>query len=348
MFDARFAACECIKAYFYNHPAIRLHFLRRAIEGHASGGDETANILSTLLQPVVGSADPYRYWFASVIFYHLIEDEEEAKKEAMSFTVGDAANGEEVVTCIQTITANLIDGVRKDDDQRILLGYLMVLCEWLFEDPDAVNDFLSEGSNVQSLLQVLALTDREKVMVQGLSTLLLGIIYEFSTKDSPVPRKTVHQILMSGMGRDVYAERLDRLRKHPTIRDFEVLPQKAGSFGLGGLPEVYFDKAFVDFLKDNFSRFQRAIDRDPGYEIPIISNGVQKGISREMVDSLKASVEEKEAALIDAQEKLISFQRQLEQERSDNKRLKETNAQELSKAESATRSLQAKHEDTIR
>lgn len=348
LFDARMSACECIKAYFYKHPAIRLHFLRRAIDGHTSGGDETANILTTLLQPITLSSDPYRYWFASVIFYHLIGDDGDAKGAAMAVTVGDAANGEEVVTCIQTITANLIDGLRKDDDQRILLGYLMVLCEWLFEDPDAVNDFLNEGSNVQSLVQLLALADREKVMVQGLCTMLLGIVYEFSTKDSPVPRKTVHQILMSGMGRDVYVERLDRLRKYPVIRDFEVLPQRVGSYGLGGLPEVYFDKTFVDFMKDNFSRFQRAIDRDPGFEIPVVSNGIQKGISRELVDSLRSSLEEKEAALGESQEKLISIQRQLEQERSDHKRSKERSIQELSRAESAIRSMQEKHEDDIR
>lgn len=53
-FDSRMAACECIKAYFFNHAAIRKHFLRRAIDGHASGADETANVLTTVLQPLDG------------------------------------------------------------------------------------------------------------------------------------------------------------------------------------------------------------------------------------------------------------------------------------------------------
>src|SRR4051794_27538257 len=45
-FDVRFAAVECTKAYFSNHKEIRAHFLNRAIEGHMSGEDETANILT--------------------------------------------------------------------------------------------------------------------------------------------------------------------------------------------------------------------------------------------------------------------------------------------------------------
>jgi hypothetical protein len=48
-FDARLSACECIKAYFYKHIPIRMHFLRRAIEGHVSGEDEVVNILTTLI-----------------------------------------------------------------------------------------------------------------------------------------------------------------------------------------------------------------------------------------------------------------------------------------------------------
>ena len=350
-FDSRLAACECLKAYFFNHPAIRKHFLRRAIDGHNTGADETANVLTTLLLPLDGhaSGDPYRYWFAAVILYHLIFEDSVAKNLAMSVAEGDASTGEEVVTCIQSITANLVSGIQRNTDERILVAYLMLLCGWLYEDPDAVNDFLGEGSNVQSLVQAVLHNNGDGTHVQGLCAMLLGIVYEFSTKDSPVPRATIHPILASRMGRDQYIDKLTKLRGNPLLRDYEVLPQKLSSASIGGgLPEVYFDKSFVDFVKDNFSRFLRAIDRDPGMEVPVVANGIQKGISREMVDSLRSQLEEKRTSLIKAEEDLLSLERQLGQEQADHRRAKETAALELTRIKGVNDALQRHHEEDMK
>jgi hypothetical protein len=349
-FDSRIAACECIEAYFFNHARIRKHFLRRAIDGHSSGADETANVLTTLLQPLEGriSVDPYRYWFAAVLMFHLIFDDHEAKAVAMGVAEGDASKGEEVVTCIQTITANLITGMQKNADERVLVAYLMVLCGWLFEDPDAVNDFLGEASNLQSLVQAVLQGGGDGTIIQGLCAMLLGIVYEFSTKDSPVPRATIHPILASSLGRDQYIDKLMKLRSHPLLRDFEVLSQRVSSAPAGGLPEVFFDKTFVDFMKDNFSRVLRAIDRDPGMEIPVVANGIQKGISREMVDSLRSQLAEKEKVLQKFEEDLLSKERQLGQEQAEHRRAKETAAVELSKIKKVNEALQRHHEDDIK
>lgn len=349
-FDVRLAACECIKAYFFNHPAIKLHFLRRAIEGHASGADETANVLTTLLKPTNDTApsDPYGSWFASVIVFHLIFDDAEAKSLLMAVAEGDASSGEEVVTCIQTVAANLIASIQRSEDDRVIVAYLMLLCGWLFEDPDAVNDFLGEGSNVQSLVQAVLQVDRDRSIMQGLCAMLLGIVYEFSTKDSPVPRATLHPLLASRMGRDQYIDRLNNLRRHHLFRDFEVLPQTLAAASVGNLPDVYFDKTFVDFAKDNFSRIVRAIDRDPGMEVPVVSNGVIKGISREMVDSLRSQLEEKEKALQQAQSEIVSQERHLSQERADNRKAKETAAIEVSRIKHINDALQRHHEEDIR
>ena len=349
-FDSRMAACECIKAYFYNHPAIRKHFLRRAIDGHKTGADETANVLTTLLQHLSHqvSGDPYRYWFAAVILFHLINDDGDAKGLAMSLTEGDASSGEEVVTCIQSITENLIIGIQKQVDERVLVAYLMLLTGWLYEDPDGVNDFLGEGSHIQSLVQAVLNTGPGGVLVSGLAAILLGIVYEFSTKDSPVPRATIHPILASRMGRELYVDRISKLRSHPLLRDFEVLPQKLSSSPPGGLPEVFFDKTYVEFIKDNFSRILRAIDRDPGMEVPVISNGIQKGISREMVDSLRAQLEQKSKALEKAEEDLLALGRQLGQEQADHRRARETSTLELSRIKQVNDALQRHHDEDVR
>ncbi|KAI1139651.1 p115 like vesicle tethering protein [Hypoxylon sp. FL0543] len=347
-FDLRLAACQCIKAYFFNHPDVRLHFLRRAIEGHASGVDETANVLTTLLRPSNDSksTDPYRNWFAAVITFHLIFENAEAKALAMSVTEGDAESGEEVVTSIQTITAHLISGLARTEDDRVSVGYLMLLIGWLFEDLDGVNDFLGEGSNIQALAQEVVRPNPSSVIVQGLCAMILGVVYEFSTKDSPIPRSTLHSVLTSRMGREKYIDALNKLRSHPFMRNFEVLPQKLES--TGNLPDVYFDATFVDFFKDNYSRMVRAIDRDPGMEIPVITNGIQKGISREMVDSLRAQVDEKERALQATLVDISSLNGKLGQEQADHRRTKEEYAAELARIKSVNEAIQRHHDEEIK
>lgn len=349
-FDLRRSACECLKAYFYRHPEVRSHFLRRAIEGHKSGADETANVLTTLLSPPteVASGDPYRYWFAAVLMLHLIYDNPATKALAMEVTEGDEASGEEVVTGIQTITAHLLGSLARGDDSRITIGSLMLLLCWLFEDLDAVNDFLGEGSNVQGLVQGAVQNPHGDPIVQGLCVMLLGVVYEFSTKDSPIPRSTLQTILTSGMGRDRYIEKLSKVRSHPFMRDYEVMPQKLDVSTGQKLPDVFFDATFVDFFKDNYSRILRAIDREPGLEISVVTNGVQKGISREMVDTLRVQVEEKERALQGVQAELSSLHRQLGQEQADHRRTKESADLEASRVRNVNEGLQRHHEEEIK
>ncbi|KAL6412875.1 Intracellular protein transport protein USO1 [Ilyonectria robusta] len=334
-FDVRFAACGCLQAYFTHHAEVRLHFLGRAIEGHQSGRDESANVLSVLLQSSAEGpvTDPYRYWFAAVITFHLLYDSPETKAKAMSLTEGDATNGEEVVTGIQTIAAHVISGLRRGDDARILVGYLMLLLGWLFEDLDAVNDFLTEGSNVQSLIQAVsqpAATGGE--LVQGL----------------PDPRATLHSIFTSRLDRDHYLDRLAKLRSHPFMRDFEVTPQKLDTTSPGRVADVFFDSVFVEFFKDNYSRAARAIDRDPGMEIPVVTNGVQQGISRELVDSLRVQLEDKDRAIQDAQSAMASIEGQLGQERADHRRTRESGVVEMSRIKSVNEGLQKHHGEELR
>ncbi|KAK3946220.1 p115 like vesicle tethering protein [Diplogelasinospora grovesii] len=339
-FDLRMAACTCLKAYLFNHAEVRLHFLHRAIQGHTTQGDELTNVLTTLLHPLPdAAADPYRYWFAAVLLLHLLYENPATKAMAMGVTEGDEASGEEVVTCIQTITAHFLSSVKANDDARIMTGYLMLLLCWLFEDLDGVNDFLGEFANLHGLIQAAVENPNGDPVVQGLSAMLVGVIYEFSTKDSPVPRGTVREIIMSRMGRDRYVDKLSRLRSHPLMRDHEVMPQNLGSGEK--LPDVFFDDTFVEFFKDNYNRILRAIDREPGFEISVITNGVQKGISRELVDSLRAQVEEKERALQESHVEKASLTQRLGQEQADHRRTKDTLSADIQRAAQTAEALRA-------
>ncbi|KAJ5553613.1 hypothetical protein N7494_002991 [Penicillium frequentans] len=342
MLDARLAACECMKAFFAHHSGIRMHVLRRAIEGHTSGQDRIPNILSVLLLAPEsrGNADPYQVWMASILMFHLILDDTEAKATAMEVTEGDAESGEEVVTSVQLVVGNLITGLQRGDDERITVGYLMLLCGWLYEDLDVVNDLLGEGSSIQTLLQEIKHPRTPSKLIPGLCTALMGIIYEFSTKDSPIPRVTLHKLLIEQLGREQYIDKITKLRECPLVRDFEVLPQTAAGQLEGGLPEVFFDQSFVEFLKDNFSRLIRSIDREPGFEISIVANGVEKGVSRELVDSLRAELEDRSRSIQKLETDLVDVQRKLDQELSDHRKTKESSSWEISKAQQTQQHLQ--------
>ncbi|CAF9936591.1 MAG: hypothetical protein ALECFALPRED_006895 [Alectoria fallacina] len=348
-FDVRLSACECLKAYLCGHAAIRLHFLRRAIEGHTSDQIEADNIITILLDDPESShgVDPYRSWISAVLLFHLLYEDFDAKNIAMSVAEGDAEHGEEVITCIQRLSSNLISGERKDEDPRVSIGYLMILCGWLYEDHDAVNDFLGEGSNVQSIVQLITGNSKSRIVVSGLCAFLLGIIYEFSTKDSPIPRATLHQILTTGLGREQYVDRITKLREHTMVRDFEVLQQGLASILPGGLPEVYFDKTFVDFLKDNFSRVMRAIDRPPGIEVAVVANGIQKGVSRELVDSLKSQVDAAEQTIQKLESEKLTLERKLGQEQADHRKAKDSATVELSRIKNINEALQRNHEEDM-
>ncbi|KAL9094187.1 MAG: hypothetical protein Q9165_003602 [Trypethelium subeluteriae] len=350
LYSSRFAACECLKAYSHGHGPIRLHFLHRAIDGHTSGEDETANVLTTLLNGPPGSwsSNPYGSWFAAVLVLHLIFDDPEAKKLLINVTEGDAENGEEVITCIQAITGNLIDCLQREQEQRISIGYLMLLCCWLFDSDEAVNDFLGEGSSLQTLVQVATSTsDDEHTILRGLSAGLLGIIYEFSTKDSPIPRRTLQPILTSRLGRERYIDVLKQLRRHPLVRDFEISQQGTSSLAAhGSLPPVYFDPTFIEFLKDNFSRLIRAIDRDPGIEIPPSSSS-STGINRDTLDDLRASLSNRLDALQKAESDILRLESQLSLAQAEHKRAQDTSAADLARIQNINAALQTAHDTEV-
>ncbi|KAK4130898.1 hypothetical protein BT67DRAFT_356363, partial [Trichocladium antarcticum] len=343
-FDLRMAACACLRAYFHKHAEIRMHFLDHAVRAHKSKADELTNALTILLQPNPDriTTDPYRTWFAAVLMLHLVHDNPETKALAMSVTEGDEASGEEVVTGIQTIAAHLLSSVAKSEDPRVSIGYLMLLLCWLFEDLDGVNDFLGEFTNLQGLIQAAIENPNGDVMVQGLSAMLAGVVYEFSTKDSPVPRATVREMIMSRMGRDRYVDKLVKLRSHPLMRDHEVLPQSlAAASPDQNLPAVYFDDTFVDFFKDNYSRILRAIDRDPDAETSVITNGVQKGVSRKLVDALRSELAETSDALHAATSHAASLASQLAQDAAAHRRTSDRLTSDLARAAETATALQS-------
>ncbi|KAG9564497.1 hypothetical protein KCU71_g5974, partial [Aureobasidium melanogenum] len=297
--ELRSAACSLIKAYFHGHDRIKLHFLQRAIAGYTEGEEEDINILSTLLNgPQLGPAtpDPPRFAFASDITCQLLFNLQDAKSMLMSVSEGDADKGEDVITAIQNLSGHLLSSLQNDLDPQISISYLNILITFLFDDPAAVNDCLAEGSSLMGVLIDNALltansqvaTDPIKSLLPGLSAILLGTIYEFSTKDSPIPRRTLHPLLTSKLGRQKYFDALLQFRQNPIIRDSEFLaPEIEGA-------AILFGDEFVDWFKDEYGRLKRVIDREPGIEVVRPSD---VGVDRDVLDDLREKIKARDEKL---------------------------------------------------
>lgn len=319
--ELRSAGCALIKAYFSGHQRIKHHFLQRAILGYTEGEEETVNALSTLMNGPQGPAtnDPARFAFASQITCQLLFEEPEAKSMLMGVSEGDAEKGEDVITAIQTVSGHLLSCLQDDLDPQVSIAYLTLLITFLFDDPAAINDCLAEGSALVGALITTAsqaknsqiLNDPLKSLLPGLSAILLGIIYEFSTKDSPIPRRTLHPLVVSKLGRQRYFDALGQFRQHPTIRDAEILAE-------AGAPETdVADPIFVDWFKDEYGRLKRAIDREPGIEV---IRRTDVGVDRDILDELREQIKAKDAQLQQIEQDTLAARQKMDQADGEHRR----------------------------
>lgn len=117
--------------------------------------------------------DPYRPLFACLLLSHLIRNSEHAKKIARELALpsGEGEDDEDRVTLVQGVVGNLMMASREqaesknraaregrnlsgpdaeeEDWTRVVVGYLVLLCTWLWDSPKTVREFLNEGANLQ-------------------------------------------------------------------------------------------------------------------------------------------------------------------------------------------------------
>lgn len=170
----------------------------------------------------------------------------------------------EVMSCIPALAELAVASLESGYDERVPMGFFMLLTYWMYEDFNAVNDFLSAGV-LRLILAFLSGYHAElepAILLKSMASLALGVAYEFSTASSPVPRKEVHSILCKSMGKDNYSLRVKQLRDSPQFRNFDdYVPTDQP-----GLPEVYFNLLYVGLVKSHMARIRRALFHDPNME----------------------------------------------------------------------------------
>jgi intracellular protein transport protein USO1 len=276
-YEQRLAASKCIQGFIHDNDEGRTGLLQRIIDKYhdKSAVDQSTNLLYYILDVDDSTRkDPYRIWFACTILLHLLDSSSQAKALVREISIGDVSEGEEPVSALQQINANLSTALINSFDPRIAIGFLMLLSIWLYDDCKCVEEFLEETAGIQTLVGSIAQA-REGVFVTGLAAVLLGICVEFNSPASPLPPAKVQKLIVSGVGgKEQFVFRITQFRESSEFRDFRE-QVTFSSHGDDDLPDLWFDLGFVEFLKDNYSmtfslwkwliqgRIQRSVERSP-------------------------------------------------------------------------------------
>ncbi|TKA70637.1 hypothetical protein B0A55_05743 [Friedmanniomyces simplex] len=330
----RAAACSLIQAYLTNHDRITAHFLQRAVVGHAEH-EAAANALITLLHPDAGDAASVMY--ASWIVSDLVADEVEAKAALAAVMEGNESEGEDVLTFIQALGSQL-QAALQPGDERLVAAYAGLLTLLLWDFADGVNNLLAGGSGLLQALVAAINPASGEPLIAGLSAILLGTIYEFSTKDSPIPRRTLAPLLTQKLGRSKYLDALSQLRREPAIRDFDLHEPAAD----GTLP----NSNFTDLFLLEFSRLRKAIDKDPGVEVLPFS-AAEEGVDRDVLDELRQQVQTAKEALAVALEAKMREQQGWEQEGMVREKEVQTVSAEVERLRRINGAMQVGHEGEL-
>ncbi|KAI5959330.1 USO1 [Candida theae] len=356
LFDIRIGAAYCLQSYFKHNQESKMAFLNDQISAYSD--DEFYRNLKEDLPLMNGNSirtpfgnvfkvlmdydsdlklNPYKVWFAAVILMYAFEDEPANRDLARAVKTGDADSGEEVMTSVQAISGLLITTLTHMD-QRIAIGYLMLLTVWLYEDFNAVNDFLNDGSIVKSLLNSLSHSSiGENSLVHGMTTVLLGVVYEFSTKESPITRTELHALLVKSLGRDNYSLKVKQLVADPVFKFFDETSNFSSVQDDSGLPDVYFDVIYVNLVKENSFRIKRALFHDPEGE-------PRRKISYEDVEELDLRISELKKEIHEEKQKNLESESTMRSKIKELETLKEDVQSRLVSTEDNLQKLKADHE----
>jgi hypothetical protein len=328
----RAAACSLIQAYLGRHDRIKNHFLQRAISGYQQG-EEAANVLTSLLQP---GTDALGVLFASWIVQDLLIGASDGKQSLAAVKEGNESEGEEVLTAVQALGIQLETAMQTGADERLIASYASTLIVFLWDFAEGVDDLLAEGSGLIQALVASVSSGATAPTTAGLAASLLGTVYEFSTKDSPISRRTLAPLLTQKLGRGKYLGALFALRHDPVIRDFGVEEPN-------GNADVV-NETFVDLFQTEYTRLRKAIDKDPGIEVLPLTD-IQTGVDRDVLDELRQQLQSAKDALAQSEQAAQQSGQQAQSDKMALQKEMQTATVELQRLRKINDAMQKGHEE---
>ncbi|KAG1144953.1 hypothetical protein G6F37_005831 [Rhizopus arrhizus] len=284
------------------------------------------------------SSDPYKVWFACDILLHVIRQSEKAKHIVGSIVFGDESKGEDPVPLLHHVVAQLLMATKDPNtNPRIPIGYLTLLCIWLYESPASVGLFLAESTHAQFLVQEMQSSTNDTV-VQGLIAYLLGITYQYNDDPhTPLDRAKLKSIFSNRL--DQMNSLLARLRDSPAIKNApQYLQITQEEEEANPLPSLLLDSVFVDFFKSTCENVQKALKKKPTdfNRIEHISTPSSPVVVDEVVQSYKAKIAEQDSMIKSFEQKMKELETIVQSLTVENNQLKSVNNENLLLKEQAS------------
>ncbi|KIL68700.1 hypothetical protein M378DRAFT_8167 [Amanita muscaria Koide BX008] len=192
---------------------------------------------------------------------------------------------------------------------RLVVGYLTLLSQWLWEDPGSVRDFLDAGG-MSVLVEQINQVSEDDTLVPALCVYLLGICYEFNQEPGEITRTTLAPIL-NRLGVDTLVGRMLRIRDDDRFKsigpDSIVLlysgpvPSTGRKSDVNDKAEVWFDWAFVDFWKSNYYTIQRGFSTEPDQQSASTGQNVETSM---LISSLRDVIQKQAQEIANLQQQL--------------------------------------------
>ncbi len=168
-----------------DNPDAQLHLCSVLIKENQVG----KLLYSSISDLELSRKDPYRCVFSTFILVTALLDNGQARDTLLAASFEE--HGEKI-SLLSKICYTLLCAHRDGFDSKIQIGFLSLLCVWLFDHPKSVKEFLSEGSNVQFLVEQITQSSNVDSIVQGLAVFLYGIIFQFNDNTESVFSQYVH------------------------------------------------------------------------------------------------------------------------------------------------------------
>ncbi|SJM86905.1 related to Intracellular protein transport protein USO1 [Zygosaccharomyces bailii] len=314
LFSLRVASLELLKSYLHSDGEIQISFLSQEIKDY--NGKELTSIKCNLFEAILDydlelKLNPYKLFFAADLFMYLFESDtsenDGLREMTRKVTTGSGLDEEEQLSSIQALSELIITSLTSEDI-RIPISYITLLIFWIYGDQNALNDFLSNRGVIQSLLSFSYQVESDDITVKCLVTMLLGVSYEFSSKNSPFPRRQYFEYITKTLGKDNYFSRISQFKNDSM---FAKAPKEIGlnpAFDETGLPRVYFSPYFVAFFTENYYRIKTALlhscEEEPYAKISYETFEELQNECHMLKQDLKQIESDSSASLLELNEKL--------------------------------------------
>ncbi|KAJ3319488.1 Vesicle-mediated ER to Golgi transport protein [Boothiomyces sp. JEL0866] len=257
-----------------------------------SSNSETGSlIISNLLDLSTARKDPWVLWFASNMLLHSLHRNPHSQDLALSVIFQEHG---ESISLIHKVCYTLLCAGRDGLDAKVQIALLSLLSVWLYENPKVVKEFLSEGSNIQYLVEQINHASGIDPVIQGLAAFLYGLVFEFNDdSEAAFTRANLQNVVSSRIGVDIFLSKVQRLKeaKYYLSNDDDL--------------DNPFDPVFLEFLKLYLDQITRSVTVYKARAISSKPKPTENGNeSQAKISSLMKALQDKDTEIAQLQQEL--------------------------------------------